>query len=252
MKILVGIKRVIDYAVHVRLKPDSSGVEKQNVKMGINPFDAIALEEAVRLKEKNVATEVVAVSIGDHSSQETLRQALAQGADRAVLVETTDVFEPINIAKILKKIAEKENPDLIILGKQAIDDDCCQTGPMLSGLLNWPQAAFISELTCKEGCLVIERETDEGIETLECQLPVVLTADLRLNEPRYASLPNIMKAKQKPLEVLTLQALGLSEQGLAAHTQILEYFLPPPRKGGAVLDSVEALVQKLNAAGVLS
>ena len=239
MKILVSIKRVIDYNVHIRVKSDGSGVETQNVKMAANPFDAIALEEAVRLKEKKWASEIIAVSIGPQASQETLRYALALGADRAIHVPTEKNLEPLNIAKILKTIVNTENPDLIILGKQAIDNDCNQTGQMLAGLLNYPQGTFISKLDITNNLATVIREVDGGLETLELQLPAVITTDLRLNEPRYPSLPNIMKAKQKVIEIVEMPA------DLIAHTEILTISEPPVRKLGIKVNSAQELIHKL-------
>lgn len=252
MKILVCIKRVIDAAVSVRLKSDNSGVEETNVKMSMNPFDAIALEEAVRLKEKkenSVFCEVIALSIGSTTCQETLRQALALGADRAVFIKTEVKFEPLNIAKIVQKITEREKPDLILMGKQAIDDDCNQTGQMLAGLLDWPQGTFISTLELKENGAVVTREIDGGLETLAIALPAVITVDLRLNQPRYASLPNIMKAKQKNIEEISCEDLKLD---LKPHQEIIGYSLPPSREPGVILDSVDSLIEKLKSAGVLA
>ena len=239
MKILVSIKRVIDYNVHIRVKADGSGVETQNVKMAANPFDAIALEEAVRLKEKKLATEIIAVSIGPQESQETLRYALAMGADRAIYIPTEKSLEPLNIAKILKIIITQEKPDLIILGKQAIDNDCNQTGQMLAGLLNYPQGTFISKLDINNHIATVIREVDGGLETLELQLPAVITTDLRLNEPRYPSLPNIMKAKQKVIETFEIP------ENLSAHTEIITTTEPPARKLGIKVSSAQELIQKL-------
>jgi electron transfer flavoprotein beta subunit len=241
MKILVSIKRVIDYNVHIRVKSDGSGVETQNVKMSANPFDAIALEEAVRLKEKKLASEIIAVSIGPESTLETLRYALAIGADRAIHVPTEKSFEPLNIAKILKTIIHTEKPDLIILGKQAIDNDCNQTGQMLAGLLNYPQGTFVSQLDfdINNNHITVVREVDGGLETLELQLPAVITTDLRLNEPRYPSLPNIMKAKQKPIETHEISI------ELNPHTEVINISEPPVRKMGVKVSSTRELVQKL-------
>lgn len=239
MKILVSIKRVVDYNVHIRVKADGSGVETHNVKMAANPFDAIALEEAVRLKEKNIATEIIAVTIGNASTQETLRYALALGADRAMHVPTELSFEPLNIAKILKSIVEKEKPDLILLGKQAIDDDCNQTGQMLAGLLEYPQGTFVSKLDINNKTATVVREIDGGLETLTLELPAVVTTDLRLNEPRYPSLPNIMKAKQKPIETFLLP------ENLQPHTEILSTSEPPARKMGIKVSSAAELIEKL-------
>ena len=242
MKILVAVKRVIDPYVKIRVKSDNSGVETQNIKMAMNPFDEIAIEEALRLREKNWATEVVAVSIGDDSSQETLRHALALGADRAILVRSGQVLESLNIAKILKQIAEEEQPDLILMGKQAIDGDNNQTPQMLAALLGWPQATYASNLNAHSDGLEVTREIDGGLETIKVQLPAVVSTDLRLNEPRYASLPNIMKAKRKPLDVRELDSLGLS---LKQHIEILKVSAPAVRSGGVKVESVAALLDKL-------
>ncbi|CAM3040666.1 electron transfer flavoprotein subunit beta/FixA family protein [Legionella worsleiensis] len=242
MKILVAVKRVIDPYVKIRVKPDNSGVETQNIKMAMNPFDEIAVEEALRLREKNWATEVVVVSIGDDSSQETLRHALALGADRAILVRSTQTLESLNIAKILKKIAQEEQPKLILMGKQAIDGDNNQTPQMLAALLGWPQATFASSVTANNTDLEVTREIDGGLETIKVQLPAIVSTDLRLNEPRYASLPNIMKAKRKPLEVRELDSLALP---LKQHIEILSVKAPAVRSGGVKVDSVAALLDKL-------
>ncbi|KGP64158.1 electron transfer flavoprotein subunit beta [Legionella norrlandica] len=242
MKILVAVKRVIDPYVKIRVKSDNSGVETQNIKMAMNPFDEIAIEEALRLREKNWATEVVAVSIGPDSSQETLRHALALGADRAILVRTEKTFESLNIAKILNKIVEKEKPNLILMGKQSIDGDNNQTPQMLAALLNWPQATYASKIIVNQEQLEVVREIDGGLETIKVQLPAVISTDLRLNEPRYASLPNIMKAKRKPLDILELDSLGLP---LKPHIEIVKVNAPATRSGGVILDSVAALLDKL-------
>jgi electron transfer flavoprotein beta subunit len=242
MKILVAVKRVIDPYVKIRVKSDNSGVETQNIKMAMNPFDEIAIEEALRLREKSWATEVVAVSIGDDSSQETLRHALALGADKAILVRTAKVLESLNIAKILKKIAEDEKPDLILMGKQTIDGDNNQTPQMLAALLNWPQATYASQFNANGEQVEVTREIDGGLETIKIQLPAVVSTDLRLNEPRYASLPNIMKAKRKPLDVVELDSLGLS---LKQHVEILKVNAPATRSGGIKVESVAALLDKL-------
>jgi electron transfer flavoprotein beta subunit len=242
MKILVPIKRVVDYNVKVRVKSDGSGVETANVKMSMNPFDEIAVEEAVRLKEAGVATEIVAVSIGPTQSQETLRTALAIGADRAILVETPLETQPLGVAKTLQKIAEKESPGLIILGKQAIDDDFNQTGQMLAALLDWPQATFASKVKIAGGEAEVTREVDGGLVTIAVKLPAIVTTDLRLNEPRYVTLPNIMKAKKKTLEVLKPEALGLD---LTPRLKTIKVQEPAKRKAGAVVKSVEELVSKL-------
>jgi electron transfer flavoprotein beta subunit len=242
MKILVTAKRVVDYNVKVRVKPDGSGVDTSNVKMSMNPFDEIAVEEAVRLREKGVATEVVAVSCGTAACQETLRNALAIGADRAILVETDVDLQPLAVAKLLKAVVAKEAPQLVILGKQAIDDDANQVGQMLAALLDWPQATFASKVEVGNGKLTVKREIDGGIETVEAALPAVVTADLRLNEPRYATLPNIMKAKKKPLEVVKPDALGVD---VAPRLAILGVAEPPKRKGGGKVADVKELVAKL-------
>jgi electron transfer flavoprotein beta subunit len=242
MKILVTAKRVIDYNVKVRVKPDGSGVDASNVKMSMNPFDEIAVEEAVRLREKGVATEVVAVSCGPAACQETLRNALAIGADRAILVETDVDLQPLAVAKLLKAVVAKESPQLVILGKQAIDDDANQVGQMLAALLDWPQATFASKVEVGNGRLTVKREIDGGNETVEAALPAVVTADLRLNEPRYATLPNIMKAKKKPLEVVKPDALGVD---VAPRLAILGVAEPPKRQGGGKVADVKELVAKL-------
>ena len=242
MKIIVAVKRVIDPYVKIRVKSDKSGVETQNCKMAMNPFDEIALEEALRLREKQVVSEVIAVSIGASTTQETLRHALALGADRAILVQSDTHFEPLNIAKILKKLIEEEEPTLVLMGKQSIDGDNNQTPQMLAGLLNWPQATYASQLTVNEGWIEVVREIDGGLETLSLQMPAVVSTDLRLNEPRYASLPNIMKAKQKPLKVIELETMGLS---LKAHVEVLQVVAPHSRTAGVKVDSVEALLDKL-------
>jgi electron transfer flavoprotein beta subunit len=244
MKILVAVKRVVDFNVKVRVKADGSGVETANVKMSMNPFDEIAVEEAMRLKEAGVATEVVVVSCGAQACQETLRTALALGADRAVLVETDAELQPLAVAKLLRAVAQKENPQLVILGKQAIDDDCNQTGQMLAALLGWPQATFASKLKMGEGKADVTREVDGGLETISVRLPAVVTTDLRLNEPRYVTLPNIMKAKKKPLEVLKPDALGVDVAPRLATLKVEE---PPKRKAGAKVPDAKALVQKLRS-----
>jgi electron transfer flavoprotein beta subunit len=250
MKILVTAKRVVDYNVKVRVKPDGSGVDTSNVKMSMNPFDEIAVEEAVRLREKGVATEVVAVSCGPAACQETLRNALAIGADRAILVETGVELQPLAVAKLLRAIVAKEAPQLVILGKQAIDDDANQVGQMLAALLDWPQATFASKVEVGAGKLTVKREIDGGNETVETALPAIVTADLRLNEPRYATLPNIMKAKKKPLEVVTPDALGVD---VAPRLAILGVAEPPKRQGGGKVADVKELVAKLrNEAKVVS
>jgi electron transfer flavoprotein beta subunit len=249
MKILVPIKRVVDFNVKVRVKPDGSGVDTANVKMSMNPFDEIAVEEAVRLKEKGIATEIVAISCGVTACQETLRTALALGADRAILVETDVELQPLAVAKLLKAVAAKEAPQLVILGKQAIDDDANQTGQMLAALLGWPQATFASKIDIADGVATVKREIDGGLETLRMKLPAVITTDLRLNEPRYATLPNIMKAKKKPLEVIKPGALGVD---VTPRTTTLKVVEPPKRKGGGKVADVKELVAKLrNEAKVL-
>jgi electron transfer flavoprotein beta subunit len=242
MKILVAVKRVVDFTVQVRVKADETGIETTNVKMSMNPFDEIAVEEAVRLKEKNIATEIVAVSIGQQSSQETLRTALALGADRAILVECTKEIEALATAKVLKALVEKESPDLIILGKQAIDSDNNQTGQMLAGLLNWAQGTFVSQLQVENKTITVTREVDGGLETLRLQLPAVITTDLRLNEPRYLSLPNIMQAKKKTITMMPIQDLHVD---IEPKLQILKISGVPKRKGGIKVNSVQELVQKL-------
>jgi electron transfer flavoprotein beta subunit len=249
MKILVPVKRVVDYNVKIRIKPDGSGVELANVKMSMNPFDEIAVEEAIRLKEAGKAKEIVAVSIGPQKAQETLRTALAMGADRAILVKTEVAIEPLTVAKILKAVADKESPDLVILGKQAIDDDSNQTGQMLAGLLGWPQGTFASKLAPEDGRIRVTREVDGGLQTLTLKLPAVITTDLRLNEPRYASLPNIMKAKNKPLADIDPAEFGIN---LEPRLKILKTQEPSARKSGVKVGSIAELVTKLrDEAGVL-
>jgi electron transfer flavoprotein beta subunit len=242
MKVLVAVKRVVDYNVKIRVKPDGSGVDTANVKMSMNPFDEIAVEEAMRLKEKGVATEVVAVSCGIAACQETLRTALAIGADRAILVESDIELQPLAVAKLLKALVDKEQPQIVFLGKQAIDDDANQVGQMLAGLLGWPQATSASKVDIASGKAIVKREIDGGLETLEMPLPLVITADLRLNEPRYATLPNIMKAKKKPLEVVRPEALGVDVTPRLATLKVVE---PPKRKGGGKVADVAELVAKL-------
>jgi electron transfer flavoprotein beta subunit len=249
MKILVAVKRVVDFNVKVRVKSDGSGVETANVKMSMNPFDEIAVEEAVRLKEAGVATEIVAVSCGLPACQETLRTALAIGADRAILVETDAELQPLAVAKLLKAVAAKEQPRLVILGKQAIDDDSNQTGQMLAALLGWPQATFASKLKPSAEKLDVTREVDGGLETISIKLPAVVTTDLRLNEPRYVTLPNIMKAKKKSLETLKPDALGVDVAPRLATLKVVE---PSKRKAGVKVADAKALVDKLrNEAKVL-
>ena len=243
MKVLVPVKRVVDANVKIRVKADQSGVDTASVKMSMNPFDEIANEEAIRMKEAGVASEVVAVSLGEAKCQETLRRALAMGADRAILVQTDAELQPLAVAKLLRAVVEREKPELIIMGKQAIDDDSNQTGQMLAALLGWPQATFASKIELKDGGeAVVSREVDEGIETVAVRLPAVVTTDLRLNEPRYASLPNIMKAKRKPIDTLTPEELGVDA---APRLKLLKVEEPPRRKGGAKVASVAELVDKL-------
>jgi electron transfer flavoprotein beta subunit len=248
MKVLVAVKRVVDYNVKIRVKADGSGVELANVKMSMNPFDEIGVEEAVRLKEKGLAAEVVAVSVGPAQSQETLRTALAMGADRAILVKTDDSVEPLAVAKILRGVAEAEKPHIIILGKQAIDDDCNQTGQMLAALLGWPQATFTSKLEPGNGEAQITREIDGGLQMLTVKLPAVVTTDLRLNQPRYASLPNIMKAKKKPLDEKTPADFGVDT---APRLRVVKTEEPPKRQAGIKVGSPAELVAKLKEAGAL-
>ncbi|BEV45306.1 electron transfer flavoprotein subunit beta/FixA family protein [Afipia carboxidovorans] len=248
MKVLVPVKRVIDYNVKIRVKADGSGVELNNVKMSMNPFDEIAVEEALRLKEGGKAAEVVAVSIGPAQATETIRTALAMGADRGVHVKTDAPVEPLAVAKLLKAVTEREQPGLVILGKQAIDDDCNQTGQMLAALLGWPQATFASKLEVEGTDFKVTREVDGGLQTVKLQGPAIVTTDLRLNEPRYASLPNIMKAKKKPIEEMTADQLGVD---LAPRLDILKTSEPPSRSAGVKVASATELVEKLATAGVL-
>ena len=249
MKLLVAVKRVVDYNVKIRVKSDGTGVETANVKMSMNPFDEIGVEEAIRLKEKGHATEIIAVSIGVAQCQETIRTALAMGADRGIHVLHDGALEPLAVAKLLKAVVAKENPQIVILGKQAIDDDCNQTGQMLAALLGWPQGTFASKLVPADGGIEVTREVDGGLETVALKLPAVVTTDLRLNEPRYASLPNIMKAKKKPIEQMTPAALGVD---VAPRLETLSVVEPAKRKGGVKLGSVAELVDKLkNEAKVL-
>ena len=242
MKILVVVKRVIDYNVQIRVKEDGTGVHTDNVKMATNPPDDNAVEEAVKIKESGKATEVIAVTIGNEKAQESLRKALAVGADRGIHIITDSNVEPLGAAKILKKIVEKENPELVLLGKQAIDDDTAQRGQMLAALLGWSQGTFASNLNIKDKVLEVTREVDEGLETLEINIPAVVTCDLRLNEPRYASLPNIMKAKKKAIEQIMAKDLGVD---IANRIQQLKVEEPPKRKGGTKVNSVAELVSKL-------
>jgi electron transfer flavoprotein beta subunit len=249
MKLLVAVKRVIDFNVKPRVKADQTGVDLANVKMSMNPFDEIAVEEAIRLKEKGQATEIVAVSIGPQQAQETIRTALAMGADRGILVKTDQTVEPLAVAKILKAIVAKESPQLVILGKQAIDDDSNQTGQMLAALLGWPQGTFAYRLAVTDGSIDVTREVDGGLQTLALKLPAIVTTDLRLNEPRYASLPNIMKAKKKPLDETSPEALGVD---VAQRLKVLKTVEPGGRKAGVKVGSVAELVEKLKIeAGVL-
>jgi electron transfer flavoprotein beta subunit len=242
MKILVAVKRVIDYNVQVRVKEDGTGVVTENIKMSTNPPDDNAVEEAVKIKESGKATEVIAVTVGEEKTQETVRKALALGADRGIHIKVNGIVEPLTVAKILKKIVEKEQPQLVFMGKQAIDDDCNQTGQMLAALLNWSQATFASKVEIKDKTLEVIREVDEGLETLEVNIPSIVTCDLRLNEPRYASLPNIMKAKKKPIEQINVDDLGIDIKPRINQIKIEE---PPKRKSGIKVASVAELVQKL-------
>jgi len=242
VKIIVAVKRVIDFNVKVRVKTDGSGVETANVKMSMNPFDEIAVEEAVRLKEAGVATEIVVVSMGVAQCQDTIRTAMAMGADRGILVETAVELQPLAVAKLLKAIVDKEQPQLVILGKQAIDDDSNQTGQMLAALLGWPQGTFASKVKLADGGVQVTREIDGGLETVALKLPAVVTTDLRLNEPRYVALPNIMKAKKKPLETLKPESLGVD---VAPRLKSLKVQEPPKRKGGVMAADVKDLVSKL-------
>ena len=249
MKVLVPVKRVVDYNVKIRVKPDQTGVETANVKMSMNPFDEIAVEQAVRLKEAGTATEIVAVSVGPTQSQETIRTALAMGADRGILVEADADVEPLAVAKILKAIVDKEGPELVLLGKQAIDDDSNQTGQMLAALMGWPQATFASKIEMKDGSMDVTREVDGGLESINVKLPAAVTVDLRLNEPRYASLPNIMKAKKKPIDTMAPADLGVDTAKRLSVVKVVE---PEKRQGGTKVGSVAELVDKLkNEAGVI-
>lgn len=242
MKVLVSVKRVVDYNVKVRVRSDGSGVETTNVKMSMNPFDEIAVEEAVRLKEAGLVSEIIVASIGVAQSQETIRTALAMGGDQGVLVQTNDDLQPLAVAKLLKVLVERRKPELVILGKQAIDDDSNQTGQMLAAFLGWPQATFASELVFKDDRIVVTREVDGGLEVIEVRLPAVVTTDLRLNEPRYASLPNIMKAKKKPIEIILPSALGVD---IAPRLTTLRVMEPSRRKAGIRVADVTELVTKL-------
>jgi electron transfer flavoprotein beta subunit len=242
MKILVAIKRVIDYNVKIRVKSDETGIETSNVKMSMNPFDEIAVEEGVRLRESGVADELIAVSIGPKQSQETIRTALAMGADRGVHIETNEEVEPLAVAKLLKALVKKENPDLVILGKQAIDDDSNQTGQMLAALMGWPQGTFASNLGISDGKATVTREVDGGLETIQINIPAIVTTDLRLNTPRYASLPNIMKAKKKAIDETSPEDLGVD---ISARLTILKMTEPPSRQAGVIVEDVAQLVDKL-------
>jgi len=242
MKILVTVKRVIDYNVQVRVKSDNSGVEKENVKMSMNPPDENAVEEALRIKESGKADEIIILSIGEDKCQETIRTALAMGADRGILVKANDEIEPLSVSKIVAKIAETENPGLILMGKQAIDDDSNQTAQMTSALLDWPQATFASKIEMEENTAIITREIDEGLERIRVNMPFIASCDLRLNEPRYASLPNIMKAKKKPIEIKSTEELGIDTKPRIENLKISE---PPSRQKGVMVSDVAELVQKL-------
>jgi electron transfer flavoprotein beta subunit len=242
MKVLCAVKRVVDYNVKIRVKADQTGVETANVKMSMNPFDEIAVEEAIRLKEAGIATEIVVVSMGPAQAQETIRTALAMGGDRGLLVEAADELQPLAVAKLLKVLVDREKPELVLLGKQAIDDDSNQTGQMLAGLLGWSQGTFASKVVVGDGSVVVTREVDGGLETVSLKLPAVVTTDLRLNTPRYASLPNIMKAKKKPIEMLKAADLGVD---VAPRLRILKVQEPAKRKAGVKVGSVAELVDKL-------
>jgi electron transfer flavoprotein beta subunit len=249
MKVLVPIKRVVDYNVKIRVKSDNSGVELANVKMSMNPFDEIAVEEAIRLKEAGNVSEIIVLSVGPKQSQETIRTALAMGADRGILIKTDELVEPLNVAKLIKAVSDEENPEIIILGKQAIDDDSNQTGQMLSALLGWSQGTFASELKISDGKINVIREVDGGLQTIDLKLPSVITTDLRLNEPRYASLPNIMKAKKKPIEEKSPEDYGIE---ISSMLEVIKVSEPAQREAGIKVETVEELVDKLkNEAGVI-
>ena len=249
MKVLVPIKRVVDYNVKIRVKSDNSGVELANVKMSMNPFDEIAVEEAIRLKEAGNVSEIIILSVGPQQSQETIRTALAMGADRGILIKTDELVEPLNVAKLIKAVSDEENPEIIILGKQAIDDDSNQTGQMLSALLGWSQGTFASELKISDGKINVIREVDGGLQTIDLKLPSVITTDLRLNEPRYASLPNIMKAKKKPIEEKSPEDYGIE---ISSMLEVIKVSEPAQREAGIKVETVEELVDKLkNEAGVI-
>jgi len=243
MKILVPVKRVVDYNVKIKVKSDNSGVDLENTKMSMNPFDEIAVEEAVKLKEKKICDEIIAISIGSAKSEETLRTALAVGADKGILIETEEEVQPLEVAKILKEIIKKNNPDLVLMGKQAIDDDSNQTGQMLAALVGWPQGTFTSKLEINGKKINVTREIDGGLETLGMELPAIVTTDLRLNEPRYASLPNIMKAKQKPIEKITPGDLNIE---IKQRLKTLKVTEPPKKEAGIKVDSVQELISKLH------
>ncbi|KAJ8925678.1 hypothetical protein NQ315_009525 [Exocentrus adspersus] len=249
-RVLVGVKRVIDYAVKVRVKPDKTGVVTEGVKHSMNPFDEIAVEEAVRLKEKKVASEIIAVSCGPPQAQEVIRTALAMGVDKGIHVEVTgpeyETLQPVHVSKILAKIAQEENADIVIVGKQAIDDDCNQTAQMTAAVLNWPQATFASKIEKGDKEITVTREVDGGLETIKCKLPAVISADLRLNEPRYATLPNIMKAKKKPIKKVTPKDLGVDT---TPRIQIVSVEDPPTRQAGVILPDVDTLIGKLKEGG---
>jgi electron transfer flavoprotein beta subunit len=249
MKVLVPIKRVVDYNVKIRVKSDNSGVELANVKMSMNPFDEIAVEEAIRLKEAGNVSEIIVLSVGPQQSQETIRTALAMGADRGILIKTDELVEPLNVAKLIKAVSDEENPEIIILGKQAIDDDSNQTGQMLSALLGWSQGTFASELKISDGKINVIREVDGGLQTIDLKLPSVITTDLRLNEPRYSSLPNIMKAKKKPIEEKSPEDYGIE---ISSMLEVIKVSEPAQREAGIKVETVEELVDKLkNEAGVI-
>ena len=249
MKVLVPIKRVVDYNVKIRVKSDNSGVELDNVKMSMIPFDEIAVEEAIRLKEAGTVSEIIVLSIGPQQSQETIRTALAMGADRGILIKTDELVEPLNVAKLIKAVSDEENPEIIILGKQAIDDDSNQTGQMLSALLGWSQGTFASELKISDGKINVIREVDGGLQTINLKLPSVITTDLRLNEPRYASLPNIMKAKKKPIEEKSPEDYNIE---ITSMLEVVKVSEPAQREAGIKVETVEELVDKLkNEAGVI-
>lgn len=248
MKVLVPVKRVIDYNVKARVKPDQSGVDLANVKMSMNPFDEISVEEAVRLKEAGTATEIVVVSIGPQQAQETIRTALAMGADRGILIKTDEMVEPLAVAKLLKAVVDEEAPELVILGKQAIDDDSNQTGQMLAALLDWPQGTFASKVEIADGKANVTREVDGGLQTVALDMPAIVTTDLRLNEPRYASLPNIMKAKKKPIDMKDVGDYGVD---VAPRLTVVKVTEPPVREAGEKVEDVATLVSKLKAKGAI-